>query len=361
MRRLIPLALATLLLAGCATQSISGSDTTPVAQAPTVTPTAFPAPSIQTIAVRGYLVNQNSATAHGFVFNGAPNDGQPHPNGALYYYNYATHAISAAAVAQPDPASGVARDVRYVRASGDVVAYLKADGNLAYWELDATNVATGAQYTIDSYQREGLNGQQPYQGYIATDGQHVAWSTANVANGATTNMLKVFDLAMGSTRTIISSAANGYNVAIHGDTLIYVQFPVSATQTTPETIWRVSAAGGTPAQIATTQGNVNIDVSDKYLVWDEMSGSSGVTKGLALDGGSSLPIAGATCVRPLLAGDSMLCQQVGSDLMLFNVRSGASVSFAAGENLPYATVSGDRAVWWNAGKSQAEYITLPAA
>lgn len=364
MRRLIPFALGLTLLAGCASPqggSSTATPTTTTTQVPTVTPTIFPEPSAQIIAVPGYLVSQNSAMAHGFVFNGVPNDGQPHPNGTLYYYSYAAQTIAPAAVAQPDSASGVLRDIRYVRASGDLVAYLKADNSLAYWELDATNVMTGAQYTIDSYAREGLNGQAPYQGYLATDGQRVVWSTANVAGGDTSNILKVFDIATGVTRTIIRSAANGYSVAIHGDTLIYVQFPVDATQATPESIWRVSVGGGAPTQIATTHSNVNIDVSDKYLVWDEVGSSSGVTKGLALNGGASLPVSGANCIRPLLAGDYLLCQQIGLDLELYDARTGASFSFAVGENLPYATVGGGRVVWWNATNSQAEYITLPTS
>ncbi len=102
-------------------------------------------------------------------------------------------------------------------------------------------------------------------------------------------------------------------------------------------------------------------MSDQYLVWDELSGSSGVIKGLSLSDGASLPLSGVNCARPLLAGNYMLCQQMGLDLELYDACTGVSFSFAVGESIPSAAVGGGRVVWWNSTKSQAEYITLPTS
>ena len=360
MRRFLPL-LAVVLLVPLV---IAACDTGPTSSLPTVaTPraTASPRPpaalTIQRIALPGYHVTEASVMAHGFMFNGWADDGQPHPIGTLYYYSFTSRQVSVLDTAAPDTATGTLRDIHYVRASGDLVTYLRADNNLAFWELAATDAATGQHYTIDSADQEGLRRDLPFQGYIATDGRQIVWTVSGSRNGQFTTAMKVFDTATQTSRTVTSDAAHGFTPAISGNIVVYTLFPLDVNVNTEMSVWQRNLAGGAPVQIATTHANVNIDFNGLFAVWDDVS--SGDIQGINLKTGAALPLNGAQCIRPMLSGHRMVCQVIDQHFQLVDLTTGQSTVFAEGESAPYATVSADRVLWWSDTAHAVEFALLP--
>ena len=363
MRRFLPLLAVVLLVPLVMTACDTGTTSSlPAVATPPATATARPpaALTIQRIALPGYQVTQASVMAHGFVFNGVPDDGQPHPIGTLYYYNFTTRQVSALDTAAPDSATGTLRDIRFVRASGDLVAYLKADNSLAFWELAATDAGTGQHYAIDSADQEGLRRDLPFQGYIATDGRQIVWTVSGSRNGKFTTTMKVFDTATRTSRTIMSDSTHGFTPAISGNVVTYTLFPLNLTLDTELSVWQKNIAGGPPVQIATTHGNVNIDSNGLFAVWDEVTGgSTGDTQGINLKTGAALPLNGAQCIRPVLSGHLMVCQVIDQHFQLVDLNTGQSIVFAEGESAPYATVSADRVLWWSDTAHAVEFALLP--
>lgn len=169
---------------------MAARDAGPTSSLPTVaTPLATTTPkppatlSIQRVVLPGYHVTEANVMAQGFMFNGWPDDGQPHPIGTLYYYSFATRRVSALDTRRARFQNGHAP--RYSlrareRRSGHIPEGRQQSGILG---VCRDHASMGRHYARDSADQEGPRRDLPFQGYIATDGRQIVWTVSGSRNG----------------------------------------------------------------------------------------------------------------------------------------------------------------------------------
>lgn len=348
------------LLAGCAT--IGGASTPPAATA-TATTVPLRVPPIQTIALGNFMANYVIPAAHGVLLLGTPGktgqDAGPTGYSALYYYDDASQQVTA--VATPTPATdGTPRGVQYVAAAGDWAAYMVADSDSSHWELWALNLATDASHLVDSAAQEGIlfNSDQP-----KLDGTTLAWYATSLTNGVTQNNVRVYTLATGATRTLLTLPGQefAYPSAIFDGKLVYTRDDGNGNQTT----WLWTLTDAAPKQIASGAG-LTVTMNDRYVVWDDVHSRS-----LTLYDRATGTLAESwvgSCIRPALAEDRPYAVCVDFDTNTYRLArlpSGDDRSFSDHQSVNNDIgVSNDRAYWLGSGQggmssNQVDYFDLP--
>ena len=355
------LGILSVLLAGCGTASAGQPH-----MAPTVSATAggLQVPAIQTITLDNFMVNYLTPAAHGVLFLGTPGTtGQqagPSGYGALYYYDNASRQTSS--VATPTPAAdGTLRGVQYVAAAGDWAAYIVADAARSHWELWALNLATHAQQLVDSAATEGIlfNSTQP-----VLDGANLVWSATSLINGVQQNNLRVYSLASGTTRTLLtlSGSTFAFPTAMFNGTLCYVSDDGNGNRAT----WLWTLTGTAPTQISTEPG-LSFTMNDRYVIWDDVHGMTLTlydrTTGKQTDSWVD------ACIRPALAASRpyVVCVDFNTHTYLLSqVPGGAALTFFDHQSVNNEIgVSSDRAYWVGPGQggfwsNQIDYFDVPS-
>jgi hypothetical protein len=278
--------LVALLLAGCSgaghTIVTTGKITaTAVATAvATATPTTAGALPIHSMDLGAFQANYAMPVDTGLVLRGNPGTTplpvSPDGNGALYYYDNATHHVTLLASLTPTP-GGAQRNINIAQAAGTWVVYDVADAVDENWEIWALDLRTKQRQLVAS-----AVGEQRSVGFhfgLVTDGTSLVWSHAVVDNGQLVTRMALYDLTSGASRTLMTLPAttNVVPAALYAGSLVFVESP---PQPTPagginngyplplDTVWLWKLADPAPAQIA-TPGGLNYIMDDRYIIWDD--------------------------------------------------------------------------------------------
>lgn len=366
-----------LLMLICSSCALGPSDPTqsgahPTANVPSMTPTPTYVPhlqnlSIKTLALAGFdhHISDVEGTAHGFVFQVYPPQGDPtsiYTDDNLYYYNYASHTVRLIDRTHASPTNGF-RSIHMFSVAGDTVAYAKSDNNLSEWEFGVLNVVTGQHILLDSAVQESAPESQ-FPINFFTDGQRVIWSSYTSTGSHTGSIIRIFDIASQTSRTLYQDPQTFiYNPTITGNTVFLMKIPVPTTFTTEESIWKVNVQDGKQQQIGTTHAIINLDSNSRYFVWDEAHNNpDGFSlHGMSLTDSSSIDdrIIKLGCGRPKLYGHYMSCVQIATAITVVDLQTGENLQIAAGESVTYSSISPDRVIWVNNITKSVEYLLLP--
>jgi hypothetical protein len=235
------------------------------------------------------------------------------------------------------------------------------DSDSSHWELWALNLATRTHQLVDSAAQEGIlfNSDQP-----VLDGTTLAWYATSQTNGVRQNIVRVYSLATGATRTLLTLPGQqfAYPSAIFNGTLSYVIDDGNGNRTT--WLWTLSDAA--PKQIAAEGGQI-VTMNDHYVVWDDLHANSLTLYDRAT--GTLTDSWVNSCVRPALAEDrpDVVCVDFNTNTYrLATVPGGVDLTFFDHKSVNnYINVSNDRAYWVGPGQggpwsNQVDYIDLPA-
>jgi hypothetical protein len=346
--------VSSIVLASCASSTTPPSSSGTQARA-TATPSAVTIPTIQTIALNGYMAAYVWPTAHGFIFTGNPGTTAQQPGAtgasALYYYDDATQTVRTVAIASA-AADGTPRGIQDIVTSGDWVIYLMADSDRSHWVLSALNIASGQRWPVGSAPDSS---PIDFNGTVVTDGTHVVWSTLQGQPSASQYVMVALDLASGQSHTLMTStAANATSivpVAMASGTFVFVRTTDTAAANgglntaTANGIWLWKLGDSVPQQIATSSGR-SYAVNDRYIAWDDVQ-----SEDVNIYDRSASKETGtvANCIRPQLAqtGPYLVCVDFNaSSYRLARLPSGESATFFDHNAVnQYVNVAGDRACW----------------
>ena len=354
----------TLLLAGCAASDQTAQSTKTVAVA--TPPAGLVVPPIHTIDLGNFQATVVFPTAHGLVLFGNPGSvGQPIGEAdatALYYYDNDTKTVSVIATPTPS-ADGVQRGIRIAQAAGDWVVYYVGDDGDFRWEIWALNLATKQRELVASASAE----QTPlaFLNLFMTDGTSMVWGHAILVNGVRQNILALYDLASGTSRTLLTLPATtvvGPEALVH-NTLVFTEQQVDNTSNKTAWIWPLNEQA--PKQISANVG-LNFTLNDHYVIWDDIHARSLTlydrTTGQQQDEWVD------SCIRPHIVADRpyVVCVDFGTaSYRLIRPPSSENTTFYDGQEGEDSIFTADGRAYWVATPKgspyghQIAYIELP--
>lgn len=292
--------------------------------------------SMATLSLGSYHASNLTATQGGLVLGSVASIGAG--NLSLAYMDFTGHTPKTVATATT-AIDKVVRGISTYLAGGDWVAYVQQGQQGQDWELWAVNVTTGAKQAIDSAALEKGVGLAP--GSFATDGTDVVWAVSLAGQSA--SVLRAFNLATNTARTLATVAGAGFGDVTLANRLLFYQITPFGTNTSTSWLWLLTQPK--PAQIqAKPLGSVALN--SHYLVWYDADPQ--MLNLFDLRSGQTQQVAEAPCVNPIIAQDRpfVAClDDVDDQYQVIRTPSGTNAAFGLHATGGFGAIANGRVYW----------------